>query len=81
MTFGIGNLVALICIVISIIFAIITHQATNAFGGHCSPSSPCCGGTPGRHGVGHKGQPTLLRSSVFLVIPPRGVLIAATTPV
>jgi hypothetical protein len=30
MTFGIGNLVALICIVISIIFAIITHQATNA---------------------------------------------------
>jgi hypothetical protein len=30
MTFGIGNLVALICIVISIIFAIVTHQATNA---------------------------------------------------
>ena len=30
MTFGIGNLVALICIVISIIFAIATHQATNA---------------------------------------------------
>jgi hypothetical protein len=37
MTFGIGNLVALICIVISIIFAITTHQATNALwgiGGH-----------------------------------------------
>ena len=30
MTFGIGNLVALICIVISIFFAIIPHQATNA---------------------------------------------------
>ena len=30
MTFGIGNLVALISIVISIIFAIITHQATDA---------------------------------------------------
>ena len=30
MTFGVGNLVALICIVISIIFAIVTHQATNA---------------------------------------------------
>jgi hypothetical protein len=30
MTLGIGNLVALICIVISIIFAIATHQATNA---------------------------------------------------
>jgi len=29
MTFGIGNLVALICIVISIFFAIIPHQATN----------------------------------------------------
>ena len=30
MTLGIGNLVALICIVISIIFAIVTNQATNA---------------------------------------------------
>ena len=30
MTFGIGNLVALISIVISIIFAIVTHQAANA---------------------------------------------------
>ena len=30
MTLGIGNLVALICIVISIIFAVVTHQATNA---------------------------------------------------
>jgi hypothetical protein len=30
MTFGIGSLVALICIVISIIFAIVTHQAANA---------------------------------------------------
>jgi hypothetical protein len=30
MTIGVGNLVALICIVISIIFAIVTHQATNA---------------------------------------------------
>ena len=29
MTFGIGNLVAIICIVISIIFAVVTNQATN----------------------------------------------------
>ena len=69
MTFGIGNLVALICIVISIIFAIITHQATNALWWALlaifavlwwdarAPSG--------------KGQPTLLRSSVFLVIPRR----------
>ena len=33
MTSGLGNLVALICIVISIIFAIVTHQATNALWG------------------------------------------------
>ena len=33
MTFGIGNLVALICIVISIIFAIATHQAQRALVG------------------------------------------------
>jgi hypothetical protein len=30
MTIGIGNLVALICIIISIVFAIITHEAANA---------------------------------------------------
>jgi hypothetical protein len=30
MIFGVGNLVALICIVISIVFAIVTNQATNA---------------------------------------------------
>ena len=30
MTIGVGNLVAIICIVISIIFAIVTNQATNA---------------------------------------------------
>jgi hypothetical protein len=30
MTLGVGNLVALICIVISIVFAIVTNQATNA---------------------------------------------------
>ena len=30
MTIGVGNLVAVICIVISIIFAIVTNQATNA---------------------------------------------------
>jgi hypothetical protein len=30
MALGVGNIVALICIVISIIFAIVTHQATNA---------------------------------------------------
>jgi len=30
MVIGIGNLVALICIVTSIIFAVATHQATNA---------------------------------------------------
>jgi hypothetical protein len=30
MVFGVGNVVALICIVISIIFAVVTGQATNA---------------------------------------------------
>ena len=30
MALGVGNIVALICIVISIIFAIVIHQATNA---------------------------------------------------
>ena len=30
MTMGVGNLVAVICIVISIIFAVVTNQATNA---------------------------------------------------
>ena len=30
MALGVGNIVALICIVISIIFAIVAHQATNA---------------------------------------------------
>jgi hypothetical protein len=30
MVIGIGNIVALICIVISIIFAVVTHQAANA---------------------------------------------------
>lgn len=27
MVFGIGNIVALVCIVISIVFAVVTHQA------------------------------------------------------
>ena len=30
MAFGVGNIVALICIGISIIFAVVTHQAGNA---------------------------------------------------
>jgi hypothetical protein len=30
MVFGIGSIVALICIAISIIFAVVTHQAANA---------------------------------------------------
>ena len=30
MVFGVGNVVALICIVISLIFAVVTGQATNA---------------------------------------------------
>jgi hypothetical protein len=30
MLLGIGNIVALVCIIISIIFAFVTHQATNA---------------------------------------------------
>ena len=30
MALGVGNIMVLICIVISIIFAIVTHQATNA---------------------------------------------------
>jgi hypothetical protein len=29
-TIGVGNLMAVICIVISIVFAIVTNQATNA---------------------------------------------------
>ena len=30
MTIGVGNLIAVICIVISIVFAIVTNQVTNA---------------------------------------------------
>ena len=30
MFLGIGNIVALVCIIISIILAVVTHQATNA---------------------------------------------------
>jgi hypothetical protein len=30
MTLGVGNIVALICIVISVVFAVVTNQATNA---------------------------------------------------
>ena len=30
MFLGIGNIVALVCIIISVIFAVVTHQATNA---------------------------------------------------
>ena len=30
MFMGIGNIVALVCIIISIIFAVVTHEATNA---------------------------------------------------
>ena len=50
MTLGVGNLVALICIVISIIFAIVTNQATNALWWALLAifAVPC--GEPGRHG-------------------------------
>ena len=41
MTLGVGNIVALICIVISVVFAVVTNQATNAFWG----SLRSCGGT------------------------------------
>jgi hypothetical protein len=41
MTIGVGNLVAIICIVISVIFAIVTNQATNALS---LPSSLSYGG-------------------------------------
>jgi hypothetical protein len=51
MTFGIGNLVALISIVISIIFAIVTHQAANALWWALLLFSQFCGGTPVRRGV------------------------------
>jgi len=30
MTMGVGNIVALVCIVISVVFAVVTNQATNA---------------------------------------------------
>jgi hypothetical protein len=30
MTLGVGNIVALICIVISVVFAVVTNQATSA---------------------------------------------------
>jgi len=30
MTIGVGNIVALVCIVISVVFAVVTNQATNA---------------------------------------------------
>jgi len=30
MTMGMGNIVALVCIVISVVFAVVTNQATNA---------------------------------------------------
>ena len=51
MALGVGNIVALICIVISIIFAIVTHQATTLCGGHCSPSLRSCGGAHALRGV------------------------------
>jgi hypothetical protein len=30
MFMGVGNIVALACIIISVVFAVVTHQATNA---------------------------------------------------
>jgi hypothetical protein len=45
MVFGIGSIVALICIAISIIFAVVTHQAANA-----TRYSLCFGGAPKRPG-------------------------------
>ena len=58
MTFGIGNLVALICIVISIIFAIITHQATNALWWALLAIFAVLWWDARAPWVGHKGQPT-----------------------
>ena len=30
MTMGVGNIVALVCVIISIVLALFTHEATNA---------------------------------------------------
>jgi hypothetical protein len=30
MRLGVGNIVALVCIIISVVFAVVTNQATNA---------------------------------------------------
>jgi hypothetical protein len=50
MTFGVGNIVALICIVISIVFAIVMGQRPMLFGGRFWRSSQSFGGEHGRPG-------------------------------
>jgi hypothetical protein len=50
MTIGVGNLIAVICIVISIIFAIVTNQATNALWWALLAIFACCGGEHARLG-------------------------------
>ena len=57
MTLGIGNLVALICIVISIIFAVVTHQATNALWWALLAIFAVCGGTRARRGAAVRRSP------------------------
>jgi len=57
MTLGVGNLVALICIVISIIFAIVTTGRLTRFGGRCSQSSQFCGGELARRGADPRKLP------------------------
>ena len=52
MTLGVGNIVALVCIVISIIFAIITNQAANPLWWVCWRSSLYCGGDRRHRGAG-----------------------------
>ena len=56
MTLGVGNLVALICIVISILFAIVTHQATNALW-WALLAKRCYGGEPGH--LGEAAEPLI----------------------
>ena len=51
MALGVGNIVALICIVISIIFAIVAHQATNALWWALLAIFASCGGTHALRGV------------------------------
>jgi hypothetical protein len=46
MTLGVGNIVALVCIVISVVFAVVTNlRPLTHFGGRCWRFLRSCGGT------------------------------------